>query len=139
MQAAGAVFYSALACCWKGRFIIKVFLLLGVVLKKEHLEKVQGILDPEKSAEKVKEVTIYLGKEYKKTLALALSAGLAVIIGLYVKDLLTLWIDYVLVALKLSGGAGLLYKTVLTLAVVAIAVVGIVLVNKWAGQEQKKV
>lgn len=109
-----------------------------MVIPKKHLEKVQRILDPEKSAEKVKEVTTYLGKEYKRTLALALSAGLAVIIGLYVKDLLTLWIDYVLAALKLSGGTGLLYKTVLTLAAVAIAVIGIVLVNKWAGQPEKK-
>lgn len=109
-----------------------------MVIPKEHLKKVKTILDPERSAEKVKEVTTYIGREYKRNLAIALSAGLAVIIGLYVKDVLSLWIDYVLAALHLTGGAGLLYKTVLTLAAVAIAVLGIVLVNKWAGQEQKK-
>ena len=108
-----------------------------MVIPKEHLKKVQTLLNPEKSAEKVREVTAYLGKEYKRNLALALSAGLAVIIGLYVKDVLSLWIDYVLAVLKLTGGTGVLYKTVLTLAAVAIAVLGIVLVNKWVGQEPK--
>jgi len=111
---------------------------LEKILIGEQLKKVKEVLDPEKTTKKVIDATSYLRKEYKKTLAVALTTGLALIIGLYVKDLLTLWIDYLLKALSLSEGTGIMYKTILTLVVSGIAVLGIVLVSKWAGKEEKK-
>ena len=101
--------------------------------KKRLIHKIQ-----KKHVENVKEATTFLRKEYKKNLTIALSTGLALIIGLYIKDLLTLWLEYLLNILRLDGGVGLMYKTILTLIVIAIAVFGIVLVSKWANKGEKK-
>ncbi len=68
--------------------------------------------------------------EYKKNLITALSAGLAFLIGFYVKDTLTEIVNYSLVVFGIDGGAGIIYKFVIMLIVVGLGVFGIMVLSK---------
>ena len=76
--------------------------------------------------------------EYRKTLVTALSAGLAFIIALYVRDVLKAWIKLILKYFKLGEATGLFYETFVALIVVALCVIGIILLGLWQEKDGKK-
>lgn len=86
--------------------------------------------------ERLLETTNYISSEYRKNLVTALSAALAFVIALYIRDSITAWIDFLLKTFQLTGGEGLLYKTVLGLIVVGICVIGIITLSKFGEKEK---
>lgn len=88
--------------------------------------------------ERLLEATTYVSSEYRKNLVTALSAALAFVIALYIRDSVTSWVDFFLKTFNLTGGEGLLYKTVLGFIVVGVCVVGIIILSKFSEKEETK-
>ena len=93
-------------------------------LKEKILDKTT--LD-EKLFSRVKKVK----KEYRKTLVTALSAGLAFIIALYIRDILKIWIQFVLEHLKIGTTESLVSQSIIALIVVVLCVAGIIFLSNW--------
>jgi len=70
-------------------------------------------------------------KEYKKTLVTALTAGLAFIIALYIRDVLKIWIEHILEYLDVSVAGTLISQSVIALVVVGLCVLGIIFLSLW--------
>lgn len=90
------------------------------------------ILDKTTLDEKFIATSKRIKKEYRKTLVTALNTGLAFIVALFIKDLLTSFFDLLLVKLHLSELSGIFYQLVIALGVVAICVIGIILLSSWS-------
>jgi hypothetical protein len=76
-----------------------------------------------------------LHKEYKSSLTTALSAALAFVMALYIRDLVKEWITWILGVLEISEGTGLIYQTIIALIVLTICVIGIVFLSRWTAKE----
>jgi len=69
--------------------------------------------------------------EYKKNMVTALSAALAFVMALYIRDVVKSWISWILSVLEISEGAGLVYQTIIAVIVLSICVLGIVFLSRW--------
>lgn len=74
--------------------------------------------------------------EYRKTLVTALSAGLAFIIALYIRDVLKVWIEFLLKYLNIGVAGTLMSQTIVALIVVALCVVGIIFLGHWQAEQK---
>ena len=70
-------------------------------------------------------------KEYKKNMVTALSAALAFVMALYIRDVVKSWISWILSVFEISEGAGLVYQTIIAVIVLSICVLGIVFLSRW--------
>lgn len=76
----------------------------------------------------------YVRKEYRKNLVTALSAALAFVMALYIRDVVKTWIEWILEFFSISQGAGLIYQTLVALVVLTLCVLGIVFLSKWKSE-----
>lgn len=102
------------------------------------IPKKNSYLDIDKHAQKIKQATKTISKEYRKNITTAVLTGLAFVIGFYIKDVIQQWIEYILEVFNLSQGTGLIYKTIVALIVVGMAVIIMVVVSKWSVEEKKE-
>lgn len=92
--------------------------------------RVKRTLDKTTVDDKIINGVKYLKSEYKKNLVTALSAALAFVMALYIRDVVKAWIDWILNVFSIPQGTGLVYQTILALVVLTICVFGIILLAK---------
>lgn len=74
--------------------------------------------------------------EYRKTLVTALSAGLAFIIALYIRDVLKIWIEFLLIYLNIGVAGTLMSQTIVALIVVVLCIGGIIFLSQWQTKQK---
>ena len=94
----------------------------------------EKILDKTTIDEKLFSSVKKVKKEYRKTLVTALSAGLAFIIALYIRDILKIWIQFVLEYLKIGIAGSLVTQTIIALIVVVLCIGGIIFLSNWQSE-----
>ena len=94
----------------------------------------EKILDKTTIDEKLFSSVKKVKKEYRKTLVTALSAGLAFIIALYIRDILKIWIQFVLEHLKIGTAGSLVTQTIIALIVVVLCIGGIIFLSNWQSE-----
>lgn len=92
--------------------------------------KVKQALDKTTVDNKIADGVRYIKKEYKKNLVTALSAALAFVMALYIRDVVKAWIDWVLDIFSIPQGTGLVYQSVIAFVVLTICVLGIIALSK---------
>lgn len=97
---------------------------------------VKGLLNKTTVDDKLFAGVKKLHMEYKKSLTTALSAALAFVMALYIRDVVQKWITWVLSILEISEGTGLIYQTVIALVVLTVCVLGIVFLSRWTAKKE---
>lgn len=101
--------------------------MLGTVKKKFK----ENVLDKTTLDEKFVSGAKRIKQEYKKTLVTALSAGLAFIIALYIRDVLKVWIEFLLKYFDIGKAGSLISQSIVALIVVGLCVLGIIFLSNW--------
>jgi len=93
--------------------------------------KIKNVLGKTTVDDKIVSGVKYVKKEYKKNLVTALSAALAFVMALYIRDVVKSWIEWILATFSIVGGTGLIYQTIVALIVLTLCVLGIVFLSRW--------
>lgn len=98
-------------------------------------KNVKNVLDKTSVDDKIIAGVKHVKKEYRKNMVTALSAALAFVMALYIRDVVREWINWILNILEISEGTGLIYQTVIALVVLTICAFGIIFLSKWKEKE----
>ena len=96
--------------------------------------KIKETLDKTTVDDKIIGGVKYVRKEYRKNLVTALSAALAFVMALYIRDVVKSWIEWLLATFSIAEGTGLIYQTLVALVVLTLCVLGIVFLSKWKSE-----
>ena len=94
-------------------------------------QKIKSVLDKTTADDKLVAGVKHLKKEYKKNMTTALSAALAFVMALYIRDVVKSWITWILGVLEISESTGLIYQTITALVVLTMCILGIVFLSRW--------
>ena len=94
-------------------------------------QKVKDTLDKTNVDDKIVNSVRHVHREYKKNLVTALSAALAFVMALYIRDMVKEWISWILTVFEISESTGLVYQTIVALIVLTVCVFGIMFLSKW--------
>lgn len=86
--------------------------------------------------DKIVDTAKQLKKEYRKNLITGLNAGLAFLIALTIRDLLSLGLNYFLIKLNLQNAQGFIYGITSTLLIVMVCVVAMMIISKWEVKDE---
>lgn len=100
-------------------------------IKGKIKDKVKNVLDKTTVDNKIIDGVKYVKGEYKKNMVTALSAALAFVMALYIRDVVKEWITWILEVFSISEGTGLVYQTIVALVVLTLCVLGIVFLSRW--------
>ena len=95
---------------------------------KDNFKKV---LDKTTVDEKIVDGVKHLRKEYKRNMVTALSAALAFVMALYIRDVVKEWINWFLKFFNISQSTGLIYQSIIAVVVLTICILGIVFLSRW--------
>ncbi len=105
-------------------------------IKDKLKDNIKKVLDKTTVDDKLLDGVKKLHREYKRSLTTALSAALAFVMALYIRDVVKEWITWVLGVFEISEGAGLIYQTVIALVVLTMCVLGIVFLSRWTAKKE---
>ncbi len=98
-------------------------------------KSVKAVLDKTTIDDKLVAGVKHVKKEYKKSMTTALSAALAFVMALYIRDVVKEWINWILEFFEIGEATGLVYQTVIALVVLTICVFGIMFLSRWKEKE----